>query len=126
VGVHTFTVTATGADGRTTTTTSRYVVERASTRLTDTAVPLIGEAKATLRGGSGDVPLAGRTVRFATTTGATVCLAVTDADGRASCRTGLGGGLGGILDKLGGLFGADSHTVTFGGDAEYLGSTSSG
>lgn len=69
--------------------------------------------RATLTRTFDGAPLSGRTVAFRVS-GTTVCSAVTNAAGVATCGT------------IGVILGPASYTATFGGDASYVGSTATG
>ena len=124
VGSHTIAVTATDADGQSSTPVSHgYTVSKAPTRLI--AAPQLvlvppphraslSTVSATLT--SGGQPVSGRTIAFSAGSTA-LCTAVTGATGTASCTVGLAGELHVLL--------TGGYTASFAGDGDYLPSTAS-
>jgi hypothetical protein len=120
VGKHTLIVTATSQDGLRATSRATYTVVRAATELV--ALPQLpappgvgtGAFAATLT--SGGAPVAGVTVSFSVT-GMALCTARTNAAGLATCH---------VLPssaKQQAVTAANSYTATFGGSADYSGSS---
>lgn len=126
-GQHSFTVHATDVAGNAASTTVRYVVEKAPTRLD--AAPLLldlqlglptvtlGQVSARLTYGAADKPAAGRRVRFASRA-SPLCSATTAADGVARCTFEMTALLRAAL--------AAGYTATFDGDSNLLPSSGHG
>lgn len=137
-GAYVASLAVTDRTGLTSTATANVTVNRAATTLKANALVATVRVSALL-GGSGlaalisaqvplqpsatltrtrdGSPIAGRTVTFSTTAGATICSAVTDSQGRASC--------GGVLSVVPALLGL-GYNASFAGDPSYQPSRGAG
>lgn len=117
VGKHTYSVTATSRDGQSSTSTIEYAVTRIPTRISAGPLDLgRGSARAKLTNANTGQPLGGKTLRFSVS-GKTVCKAITDGSGYATCKFPLTGVLGALF--------AGRFEVSFLGDTTYAPSATS-